>query len=92
MRQGKTQSAGIGSPLPRTATPHWRIWPLLALLKPQNKVERGTNPKISLICADIAQDIDFTRKFPKERRIRDYGRLRKYFLWNQETSEIKHNL
>jgi len=36
-----------------------------------------------MLCAGIAQDIGFTRKFPKERRIGDYGRLREYFLWRQ---------
>ena len=41
------------------------------------------SPEISQICAEIAQDIDFTRKFPKESRIDDYERLSKYFLWNQ---------
>jgi len=41
-----------------------------------------------MLCAGIAQDIGFTRKFPKERHIGDYGRLREYFLWRQETSEI----
>ena len=30
--------------------------------------------------------------FPKEWRIGDYGRLRKYSLWDQETSEIGANL
>ncbi len=30
----------------------------------------------------------FTREFLKEWRIGDYGRLRKYSLWDQETSEI----
>jgi hypothetical protein len=31
----------------------------------------------------IAQYISFTRNFLKEWRTRDYGRLKKIFLWNQ---------
>ena len=34
----------------------------------------------------------FTRKFLKESRIGDYERLKKYFLWNQETSKHSVNL
>jgi hypothetical protein len=55
-------------------------------------VDHWLNPKISEICAEIAPAIVFTRKFPRERRIGDYGRPREYSLWKQETSEIGANL
>jgi|GEM_PF-6215794 len=42
--------------------------------------------------ADLAQNIGFARKSPKEWHISDYGRLREYFSCHQETSEIKHLL
>jgi len=60
--------------------------------RPNGKGASIFYPDVSQIWVDIAQDIGFTRKFPKERRIGDYGRLREYSLWNQETSEIDVNL
>ena len=56
----------------------------------------GTRPRNALLLTRIfhkfTQLIGFTGKFMKESRIDDYGRLNKYFLCNQEASEMVHNL
>jgi hypothetical protein len=49
-------------------------------------------PDISQTSTEIAQRFGFTRKCPKERRIGDYGRLRKYFLWDQGSAEVSAGL
>jgi len=46
---------------------------------------------ISQMHAGPAWDIGFARKSSQERGIDDYGRLKKYASWDQETSESSAN-
>ena len=47
----------------------------------------STNPDVASGAAIIAQLIGFTGIFSIEHRTREYGRVRKNSLWNQEASE-----